>query len=196
MPDIPPYSVPVPDPTLLTTEALRREIAWTREITDEKFKAFRDLHDVLERRMAAEVAALGALSLERRAAIEQEMKAYRETTEGLFKAVDNRFHERDVRFDQAAAEAERAVQAALASLNLQFARTESQFNKQIDQLGSTLTLTNANMTQRLDDLKTNVSEIQGNRQGSMQMVGWGIGAAGVIIAVVTAAFSIVHFVPK
>ena len=26
------------------------------------------------------------------------------------------------------------------------------------------------------------------------MVGWGIGAAGVIIAVVTAAFSIVHFV--
>ena len=196
MADIPPYSVPIPDPTLLTTEALRREIAWTREITDEKFKAFRDLHDVLERRMAAEVATLGALSLERRAAIEQEMKAYRETTDGLFKAVDNRFHERDVRFDQAAAEAERAVQAALSSLNLLFARTESQFNKQIDQLGSTLTLTNANMTQRLDDLKTNVSEIQGNRQGSMQMVGWGIGAAGVIIAVVTAAFSIVHFVPK
>jgi len=110
--------------------------------------------------------------------------------------VDTRFHERDVRFDQAAAEPERAVQAALSSLNLLFARTESQFNKQIDQLGSTLTLTNANMTQRLDDLKTNVSEIQGNRQGSMQMVGWGIGAAGVIIAVVTAAFSIVHFVPK
>src|SRR5271166_3041898 len=113
MAEIPPYSVPIPDPTLLTTEALRREIAWTREITDEKFKAFRDLHDVLEGRMAAEVAALGALSFERRAAIEQEMKAYRETTEGLFKAVDNRFHERDVRFDQAAAEAERAVQAAL-----------------------------------------------------------------------------------
>jgi len=75
--------------------------------------------------------------------------------------VDTRFHERDVRFDQAAAEPERAVQAALSSLNLLFARTELQFNKQIDQLGSTLTLTNANMTQRLDDLKTNVSEIQG-----------------------------------
>ena len=56
MADVPPYSVPIPDPTLLTTEALRREIAWTREITDEKFKAFRDLHDVLERRMGAEVA--------------------------------------------------------------------------------------------------------------------------------------------
>ena len=196
MAEIPPYSVPVPDPTLLTTEALRREIAWTREITDEKFKAFRDLHDVLERRMVAEIATLGALSSERRAAIEQEMKAFRETTDGLFRAVDSRFHERDVRFDQAAAEAERAVQAALASLNLLFARTELQFNKQIDQLGSTLTLTNTNMTQRLDDLKTNVSEIQGNRQGSMRMVGWGIGAAGVIIAVVTAAFSIVHFVPK
>ena len=152
MADIPPYSVPIPDPTLLTTEALRREIAWTREITDEKFKAFRDLHDVLERRMAAEFVSLRALSLERRAAIEQETKAYRETTEGLFKAVDNRFHERDIRFDQAAAEAERAVQAALASLNLLFARMESQFNKQIDQLGSTLTLTNANMTQRIDEL--------------------------------------------
>ena len=196
MAEIPPYSVPIPDPTLLTTEALRREIAWTREITDEKFKAFRDLHDVLERRIDAEVAALSTLSLERRAAIEQEMKAHRETTDGLLTAVDTRFHERDVRFDQAAAEAERAVQAALSSLTLLFARVESQFNKQIDQLGSTLTLTNTNMTQRIDELRTSVSQIRGTRQGSMQMVGWGIGAAGVIIAVVTAAFSIVHFVPR
>ena len=51
-------SVPDPDPTLLTTEALRREIAWTREITDEKFKAFRDLYDVLEKRVGQEAQTL------------------------------------------------------------------------------------------------------------------------------------------
>ena len=51
MANVPPFSVPVPDPTVLTTEGLRREITWTRELIDDKFRAFRDLHDVLEKRV-------------------------------------------------------------------------------------------------------------------------------------------------
>src|SRR5271166_5207936 len=89
--------VPVPDPSLLTTEALRREIAWTREITDDKFKAFRDLHDVLERRFSQVGADIDAailnynnLCLERRAGIEQEIKGYRDATVNQLKAVDLR----------------------------------------------------------------------------------------------------------
>src|SRR5271165_6073999 len=190
MANVPPYSVPIPDPTLLTTEALRREITWTRELIEEKFKAFRDLHDALEKRVSqqrgADLEAFNTLSLERRAATDQEIKAYREAMDSQFRAVGTQFHERDIRFDQAAVASERAVQAALSSLNLAFARTESQFNKQIDQLASTLTLTNTNMTQRLDDLKTTVTGIEGSHKGSSQAIGWAIGSAGVIIAVVTA----------
>ena len=90
-------SLPSPDPTLLTTEALRREIAWTREITDEKFKAFRDLHDVLEKRFSQVGADIDAailnynnLCLERRTGIDQEVKAYRDATVDQFRAVDLR----------------------------------------------------------------------------------------------------------
>lgn len=129
---------PIPDPTVLTTAQLLREIAQLKELFDERF---------------------GTINL--------------------------RFSERDLRFAQQAVDSQLAIDRALANLNVVLARLETQFGKQIDA-----------MTQRVDDLKTNVSEIQGNRQGSVQMVGWGIGAAGVILAVVTAAFSIVHFVPK
>ena len=89
--------VPVPDPSLLTTEALRREIAWTREITDDKFRAFRDLHDVLERRFSQVGADIDAailnynnLCLERRAGIEQEIKGYRDAMVDQLKGVDLR----------------------------------------------------------------------------------------------------------
>ena len=88
-------SLPSPDPTLLTTEALRCEIAWTREITDEKFKAFRDLHDVLEKRFSQVGADIDAailnynnLCVERRAGIEQEIKGYRDATVDQFKSVN------------------------------------------------------------------------------------------------------------
>ena len=66
---------------------------------------------------------------------------------------------------------DRELQIALTNANAIGSRLEAQFSKQIDQINATLALTNSAMTQRLDDLKTHVSEISGSRQGSMQMVG-------------------------
>jgi hypothetical protein len=89
-----------------------------------------------------------------------------------------------------------ALSAALASVNNTQTRIENQFSKQIDQLNATLVLTNANMTQRLDDLKTNVSSgLEGNRRGSSETIGWVIGSMGVAVAVAVAGaiLTIVHF---
>ena len=160
MPDVPPFSVPIPDPTLLTTEALRREIAWTREITDEKFRAFRDLHDDLERRVdhrALEIAdaidRVNELSQERRNGIELEIKGLRELLNQSIQSND------------------KAVQAALASLNALLAR----------------------MDQRIDDQKTTLTSLEGSRRGTAETIGWVIGSFGVLVAVVGGLISALHF---
>jgi hypothetical protein len=205
MPEIPPYSVPVPDPTLLTTEALRREITWLREITDEKMKAFHNIHALLEKRVdniSPELQTIfvraDELSQGRKSGMDRDVASIRElidhertSAEEKFKEVELRFQERDLRFAQAAESNQLAISAALVSVNNTQTRIENQFSKQIDQLNATLVLTNANMTQRLDDLKTNVSGLEGNRRGSSETIGWVIGSMGVAVA--GAILTIVHF---
>ena len=140
MPDQPvSYAVPVPDPTTLTTEQLRREIAWTREITDQKFAAFTDLFERLEKRVeqrgADIVVAVQAqqdvtdqrfnagreLSDERMSSITRELALNRDQTDEKFEEIDVRLTERDVRFTQAAEANERAITAALTSVTRELA---------------------------------------------------------------------------
>jgi hypothetical protein len=60
-------------------------------------------------------------------------------------------------------------------------------------LNATLVLSNANMAQRLDDLKTNVSGLEGNRRGSSETIGWVIGSMGVVVAVAAVILTILRF---
>ena len=155
----PPYNVPIPDPSSLTTEAIRHEITWLREIMDEKLVAIRGLHDVLE-------ARLGRTDLDIKATFDHA----NEVSEGRRNIMEQEVAGLRELLNQSIASNDKAVRAALDSLNALLER----------------------MDQRIDDVKTSVSALEGNRRGTAETIGWVIGSVGVIIAIVTAALMAVH----
>jgi len=162
---------PVPDPTQLTTIAIARDVAALRELVVEKITASKE-------NLQSQMEGHWSLDLER------------------FRAVDLRFSERDLRFNQAAADNADAIRAALAAANSATARLENTFSKQIDTLGDRLDKQVAGMVERINDLKDRITTIEGNRKGSENVIGWVIGASGVImgivIAVIAGIFSLIR----
>jgi hypothetical protein len=84
---------------------------------------------------------------------------------------------------------DRAIQAALAGVNMTGDRVEKGFVRQIEQLSTTATTATAAMTQRIDDLRNNMASAEGSKRGSSEVLGWIVGpAAGAVIALVVGAF--------
>lgn len=150
---VPPLSTPVPDPTVLTTAALTREIASLKEIVftrldgmDEAVKLF---HAALTRTptdVDKQISHLKALHSEK------------------FDGVQLQFKERDTRAEQISKDSKVAVDAALQaakeavgeqnkSSSLAIAKSEAATTKQIDQIALLISATNKATDGKINDLK-------------------------------------------
>jgi len=209
-------SVPSPDPTALTTDQLRREIAALKEILigviDGKF-------DVILTRLEANDKAVSLLQEatdkqpERtRAAVSQLEDLATEKFAGVetkFNGVQTQFAERDVRTEQAAATtkvavdaalqaAEKAVNAALANSSQITAKSEASTTKQIDAIGTLISAGTQATNDKIDDLKARVQAIESRTEGKVTQQqdtsqNWAliIGAIGMLIGVGTAMVAII-----
>jgi hypothetical protein len=141
--------VPVPDPTILTTQQLLRELAALEEKTGARLDGIKA---ALEARLAAmdkaqelfnadlkrvpndtdkQVAHLSTLVAEKFDSVQVQLTASADLQKEQFNSVATQFHERDVRVDQAAKDTRSAVDAALqaAALTLdeKFRSIQTQF---------------------------------------------------------------------
>src|SRR5678815_1410526 len=126
-----PGSTPIPDPTLLTTEALKREISALKELVttrlDAMDKAMSIFSENLQRTPTDTDKQIGHL---------KELIFGRfDTVEEQFSSVQTQFTERDVRVADNARDAKTAVDAALAAQKEAIWKSENGTTKQIDQLG-------------------------------------------------------------
>ncbi len=147
---------PVPDPTLLTTQQLMREISSLKELFETRLNA-----------MDMAVALLQAKA-DRSPSIDEVVVKLDEK----FIAVQLQFHERDLRFDRAATDTRTAVDAAFAAAKLAVDKTENGFTKQIDQLADAARASVKAIDDKIDDVKARVGSIEGRSAGVQQGWGW------------------------
>lgn len=154
---------PIPDPTILTTaqllremEGLRRELGMIRECLTESIEA--EKHFILK-----------------------EIERVSHLTESHFALVAMRFGERDERFALAARDKKEAIQAAMASVT-----------KQIDQQGI-LIQTNANVHRdMIDECKGRLTLIEGRSSGMGASWGIAMSLLGTFIALGALAIALVR----
>jgi len=175
-------SRPVPDPTVLTTDQLRREITNTRQVIDVRIdsieKAVLLLQTAIEKvpaLIAADVSALRALQDEK------------------FNSIQTQFTERDIRTEQAARDSKVAVDAALQAAKeavgeqnkssaLAIAKSEAATTKQIDQITILIDTMRKGLDDKIDDMKERLTSIEGQKRGGHDAWGYVIGIMGLIVA--------------
>lgn len=160
----PPQNIPIPDPSLLTTEHLRREVHGLRELlesrlasVDEQFKHMREL------------------SAERMLSRTQQ-----------FAAMDTRFQQRFENADRAVSKAEFASEKRFESVN-EFRATLS------DQAASLMTRSEGEakinaLSDRIQDLKGRVDVGDGGKAASTASFTSILAVSGLVISLVTVAF--------
>ncbi len=143
-------STPVPDPTVLTTQQLVREIAASREIIETRLDAM----DVATNINKTATDKIPTLICEKVAALE---KLQNEKFEG----VEKQFAERDARTSQVSELNQKALDAALQAAKEAAGKTELSFTKQIADLTEQFNTKNTALEDRVNDLKGRLDRGEG-----------------------------------
>ena len=207
-------SRPDPDPTVLTTQALYREINQVKQLLDANMAGIKE---TLSARITAIDHDLDRLQL----AVEQEPAQTGVLVDTLktlhnekFGSIQVQFIERDVRTEQTSRDSKVAVDAALqaakeavekqnTSSALAIAKSESATTKQIDTQGILITTAttslneridaaSATMNSKIDDLKDRMNRIEGGATGGHQAYGYIVGVAGSLIGIISLLYNILH----
>lgn len=202
-------NIPIPDPSVLTTEALRREIDGLRELIEEKLASAtadrQGVRSIIETRLAGMDEAI--LLLQNTAdkfpaRIDEKIGALKEVHDGRFdsiagvnlekfSSIQTQFRERDSRTEQSSKDSKVAVDAALQAAKeavgeqnkssaLAIAKSEAATTKQIDGLGVQLGNYNKASDDKITDLKERLTRLEGTGAGKAQV--WA--AVAIIVGIV------------
>jgi hypothetical protein len=179
---------PDPDPTLLTTQALLREIGSLKELFDTRFDGVEHTVEMMQK-------SLDLVHI----MIDEKVKNLKDLTDEKFAGVDKRFSEARYLTEQTSRNDKLALDAALQaqkedvgkqndSNNASISKTEVLFTKQIDGLND-----------KIDDIKSrfiaNDSQSKGKSEGISLIGALVIGAALVISAAIAVAGFATHWQP-
>lgn len=182
--DIPMSILPVPDPSILTTRQILREVSILDDKLAEKISQRHREEAALERLMDARFKAIEKTvddhvdwSQGLTGKIDRAVAGLQELVEEKFAGVDLRFTERDVRTDQASTAGASALAAALqAAKELVGAqgeataaaavKSETAVTKQIDQIIVLIQNGNAASDARITELKERIDRGEGSTSGA------------------------------
>lgn len=175
-------SRPTPDPTILTTEQSLRGLASLREIIEARLDGMDTILGLLQTHLD-----------HRDTAIATGVKHLQDLIDEKFKSIATQFIERDTRTEQTSRDSKVAVDAALQaakeavgeqnkSAASAIAKSEAATTKQIDAIGILISTTAKASDDKIDDLKTRLTTIEGHSNGSRDSWAYLVGAAGVLIA--------------
>jgi hypothetical protein len=197
-PDTPDWR-PIPDPTLLTTQQLLRELAALRELLEARLDG-----------MDRATALLSETVNRTPTVIQTEIAHVREVDDERFRSISQQFAERDVRTDQAAKASNEALDAALLAAKELVAqqneanaaaadKAEQSTIKQIDQIGIRIDTMQKALDDRLTELKERIDRGEGSSSGASEYRTerrLDLGQVVAVIAVIVAVLSVVLYVVK
>lgn len=198
--------VPNPDPTVRTVEQLQREIAATREILEAQLEGVKNVINVRLDGMDKANVLLQELREKMPDIISVSIKQLENLHQEKFHSIETQFIERDTRTEQTSRDSKVAVDAALQAAKeavgeqnksnaLAIAKSEAAFTKQIDQLGVLITTMQKGIDDKIEDIKSRLLIIEGNRQGGAQAWGIWLAVTGLVLTaglIAAAVFSGIH----
>lgn len=164
--------VPVPDPTLLTTQQLLRENVWLREVIEARING-------MDKTIAQRQAALDLIP----AAVDDKVKNLKELHSEKFGSIATQLEERDTAVTAAFQAAKDAVGQQTMASDRAIAKSEAAITKQIDQLGVLIATTTAGLDGKISDLKERLTLIEGKGTGVATMWAAVAAAIGILIAI-------------
>lgn len=146
---------PVPDPTVLTTEALLREINNLRLLLSSRM-------DAMDQATALRLDATTHLQSDGRRRVEH----LHELITEKFAGVQTQFTERDVRTESEKRAAKEALDAALLAAKELVGVTNENTTKQVGEVKSLITTQNSATEQRITELKERIDRGQSGFEGA------------------------------
>ncbi len=195
-------NVPIPDPSLLTTQQLIRENLWLREVLETRLEGMDSAAILRQSNTNARFEAydkaiklLQDISDKFPYRIDEKIHSLKEVHEEKFSSIQVQFRERDVRTEQSSKDSKVAVDAALQAAKeavgeqnkssaLAIAKSEASTTKQIDQQGLLIQSTAKASDEKIDDIKERLTRIEGGGKGMRDMVGWIVAGVLFVIAVI------------
>jgi len=178
---------PDPDPTLLTTENLRREIGNLKDQVDTRL----DLNDEAIKlvRIATDKAVIDVHKL-----ITANIETLSSVTAQRFESIATQFLERDKRTEQLSLADKTAIAAALQAQKeaagaqnesnaASVLKQEAAFTKLLDQTQALFQTSMSALTTQLNDLKSRLDTGEGQTKGKGDIWSFIIAGAGILIAV-------------
>ena len=161
---------PVPDPTILTQEALEREIGAFAKVVEARFNAM-DKAIVIQAHMIDLQPAIN----------DKKIEHLRELHDEKFTSIQLQFTERDVRTEQTSRDSKVAVDAALQAAKeavseqnkssaLAIGKSDGATTKQIDTMGTLIQSTIGGINVMIGDLKERLTRIEGEGKGVSSQV--------------------------
>jgi len=184
---------PIPDPTILTTQQLQREISALKEIIFTRL-------DAMDKAMVVFSDAITRTPTD----VDKQIAHLKELHQEKFESIVKQFGERDARMDREAASnktsldaalqaAEKAVNKQNETFALSIAKSENATNKQMEQQATLIHTSNGALESKISDLKDRVTIIEGKTSGQMQAQVTHQTSNSFIIAVFVAAIAFVGF---
>jgi hypothetical protein len=178
---------PIPDPTVLTTQALAVAI----QALEEKLTARQEgMREAIEARLQAMDKAnhlaeetvtrvptlldrarqdIQVLFTEKIAGISRELMAMSELRDEKFVAIKEQFAEKDRAVSAAFASAEKAGDKQAASFAGQLTEVKGSLSKQVEQLSELLRATSASLDDKINDAKDRLNRIEGQAVGKLDV---------------------------
>lgn len=178
---------PDPDPTLLTTQQLLREMANLKELVFSRLQ---------EMDKAVQLLQANADKSPTIAVVAQQLHGLQQLHQEKFDGIEKQFKERDTRTEETAALNQKAIDAALqaakelvaqqnASNALAIGKNETTTIKQLDGINTLIALKDAANQSRYDDLKERQSLNEGRSKGIGDGWGYLVGGLGIVISIIT-----------
>lgn len=175
-------SVPVPDPTRLTTDAVAKLEGQLKELFGVRL-------DYIEQELRRLANALDA----RPAAIVKDIGHLQDVMIEKFTGVAEQFNGRDKAVEAAlSAQKESVREQNKANLDAA-AKSEASFEKRIEGIAATINAQNKATEDRIGDIKDRLTAMESLKTGSGDTVKWifaGLTVLGVITAIITFSFSL------
>lgn len=153
-------TTPNPDPTVLTTAALLREIDGAKEQTAALVQAVRDV-------LHTEIQCLQELHGEK------------------FSNIEIQFKERDTRMEHTSRDSKIAIDAALQAAKEAVGKTEVSFTKQIDAIGTSIFAMGKGLDEKITDVKDRLTTIESHSKGGQDNNAFIFSLIGVAVSVIT-----------
>jgi hypothetical protein len=195
---------PVPDPTILTTQQLLREILATRELLEAKIAGNHDMIDMRLHGIDVGIGQLWTVNDTTPRQVDVKIDMLRHLHDEKFRSIEIQFRERDARFEQSNRDGKTAIDAALQaakeavgeqnkSAALAIAKSETATIKQIDAQAALIQTASRATDGKIEDIKERLSRIEQSVEkgiGRSQGAGLVAGGMGQVIAAIAAIAAI------